>query len=245
MIDKSNALKVGNKGNMKNNIGEQISHIAFIMDGNGRWAKGRGLKRTDGHREGAKAAERVIKHCLECGIKCVSLYAFSTENWSRPKEEIDTLFGLIKRFVKNIHKSIDKDNVRVVFMGDITRFPPDIHKTFEGVRDKSADKTGGVINIGLNYGSRDEIVRAVNRAVEDGKPVTDAQFESLLYTDGLPPLDLVVRSSGEYRLSNFMMWQAAYAELFFLNTLWPDMDEKELDKVFEEFLQRNRRFGGL
>jgi len=222
-----------------------IKHIAFIMDGNGRWAKARGKKRTEGHREGARAAERVVKHCLEKGIECVSLYAFSTENWSRPKDEVDELFGIVRRFVKNIRKNIDRHDIRITFMGDTSVFPPDLAAVVEEVKAASADKTGGTLNVGLNYGARDEILRAANLAVQGGVQLDKEGFGRLLYTAGLPELDVLVRTSGEHRLSNFMLYQAAYAEMFFINTLWPDLKPAELDKIFQEYKKRDRRYGGI
>ncbi|MCL2370110.1 MAG: polyprenyl diphosphate synthase [Firmicutes bacterium] len=229
----------------KTKIQTQISHVAFIMDGNGRWAKARGLKRSAGHREGAKATKRIVEHCFKCGVKCVSVYAFSTENWSRPKEEIEALFLIVKNYVKNILKGIDKNNYKVTFMGDTSKFPPELVDIIEEVKKRSANKTGGIFNLGLNYGSRDEIVRAVNLAVKNGKEQTIDSFDKLMYTGEHPPLDLIIRTSGEQRLSNFMLWQVAYAELFFTDTFWPDFETNELDSIFDNFSNRDRRYGGV
>ena len=222
-----------------------ISHIAFIMDGNGRWAKSRGQKRSAGHKEGAKTTKRIVEHCFKRGVKCVSVYAFSTENWSRPKEEVDALFSIVKSYVKSILKGIDKSNTKVTFMGDTSKFPSDAIEIIEEVKRRSANKTGNIFNLGLNYGSRDEIVRAVNLAVESGRSQTIDSFDKLMYTGNHPPLDLIIRTSGEQRLSNFMLWQTAYAELFFTKTLWPDFQTEELDAVFDDFLSRDRRYGGI
>lgn len=224
----------------------ELKHIAFIMDGNGRWAKRRLLPRKIGHREGVKALERVINACEKRGIKEVSFYAFSTENWSRPQEEIDALFDMVRKFADNELKSYVERNMTVRFMGDITKLPKDtldaLNKITSTVRQNGE---GMVVNIGLNYGGRDEIVTAVKALVDSGEEITKENIESRLYTKGMSDPDVIVRSSGEKRLSNFMLWQSAYSELIFIDDLWPDFNAATVDSIIDEYAKRTRRFGGL
>ncbi len=224
----------------------ELKHIAFIMDGNGRWAKRRLLPRKIGHREGVKALERVINACEKRGIKEVSFYAFSTENWSRPQEEIDALFDMVRKFADNELKSYVERNMTVRFMGDITKLPKDtldaLNKITSAVRQNGE---GMVVNIGLNYGGRDEIVTAVKALVDSGEEITKENIESRLYTKGMSDPDVIVRSSGEKRLSNFMLWQSAYSELIFIDDLWPDFNAATVDSIIDEYAKRTRRFGGL
>lgn len=221
-------------------------HIGFILDGNGRWATARKLPRSVGHRKGTVALKRVLNACIKYGVEAVSLYAFSSENWKRPQKERETLFSMIKEFVRDdIAKSLVKP-VKIQVMGDITALPQDVQEAIEKAIIDTQKNDGMIVNIGLNYGSRDEIVTAVNRAIKAG--VTDFTkeiIESYLDTANLPPLDLIVRTSGEIRLSNFMLWQCAYSEMIFLDKLWPDMKKKDVDEIIEEFSGRNRKFGGL
>ncbi len=224
----------------------ELKHIAFIMDGNGRWAKKRLLPRKVGHREGVKALERVINACEKRGIKEVSFYAFSTENWSRPQEEIDALFDMVRKFADNELKSYVERNMTVRFMGDVTKLPKDtldaLNKITSAVRQNGE---GMVVNIGLNYGGRDEIVTAVKALVDSGEEITKENIESRLYTKGMSDPDVIVRSSGEKRLSNFMLWQSAYSELIFIDDLWPDFNAATVDSIIDEYAKRTRRFGGL
>ncbi len=224
----------------------ELKHIAFIMDGNGRWAKRRLLPRKIGHREGVKALERVINACEKRGIKEVSFYAFSTENWSRPQEEIDALFDMVRKFADNELKSYVERNMTVRFMGDITKLPKDtldaLNKITSAVRQNGE---GMVVNIGLNYGGRDEIVTAVKALVDSGEEITKENIESRRYTKGMSDPDVIVRSSGEKRLSNFMLWQSAYSELIFIDDLWPDFNAATVDSIIDEYAKRTRRFGGL
>lgn len=223
------------------------THIAFIMDGNGRWATQRGLSRSDGHRQGAEALKKVVKACSQKGIKVVSVYAFSCENQSkRPQSEIKFLFSLITQFVKKEMKDYVNSGYRVMFSGDISQLPKATQNAVKKVVDASKNNNGLVVNIALNYGSHQEIVRAVNTILQSGlREIDEQMLEDCLYTAGLPPLDLVVRSSGEKRLSNFMLWQASYSELIFLDKHWPDFDESTLDEILVEYSMRNRRFGGI
>ena len=220
-------------------------HIAFIMDGNGRWAKARLLPRKAGHRAGVKALKRVIDACEEAGVLCVSFYAFSTENWKRPQDEIDALFGMVKEFADKELMKYVKRNMRVVFMGDISMLPDETRESIAKVEKAVEGNKGMVVNIGLNYGGRDEIIHAVERLTESGDAITKENLEKYLYTSGLPDPDIIVRSSGEERLSNFMLWQCAYSEFIFLDDYWPDFDKKTIAKIIEIYSNRNRRFGGL
>ncbi len=221
-------------------------HIAFIMDGNGRWAAERNLSRSDGHKQGAEALKTVVKACSEAGIQAVSVYAFSCENWSRPQSEIKFLFSLITQFAKKELKKYADSGYRVMFSGDISQLPKSTQNAIKKVADLSKDNTGIMVNIALNYGSRQEITRAVNKILQSGlKEVDEQMIEDCLYTATLPPLDLIVRSSGEKRLSNFMLWQCAYSELIFIDKYWPDFDGDVINEILTEYSSRDRRFGGV
>ncbi len=221
-------------------------HIAFIMDGNGRWAAERGLQRSEGHRAGAEALKKVLIACAEKGVQAVSVYAFSCENWSRPQAEIKFLFSLISQFAKKELKKYADKGYRVMFSGDLTQLPQSTNNAIKKVIDASKNNTGMVVNIALNYGGRQEIVRAVNMILQSGiRQVDEQMVEDCLYTASLPALDVVVRSSGEKRLSNFMLWQCAYSEFIFLDKFWPDFDGKTVDEILKEYSSRDRRFGGI
>ena len=221
-------------------------HIAFIMDGNGRWAAQRGLQRSDGHRAGAEALKNMLDACSEQGIEVVTVYAFSCENWSRPQSEIKFLFSLISKFAKKELQNYADRGYRVMFSGDLTQLPQSTKNAIKKVMDYSKNNTGMIVNIALNYGARQEIVRAVNMILQSGiRNIDEQMFEDCLYTAGLPQLDLIVRSSGEKRLSNFMPWQCAYSELIFLDKYWPDFDKDTLIEILKEYSSRDRRFGGI
>lgn len=221
-------------------------HIAFIMDGNGRWAAQRGLQRSDGHRAGAEALKNMLDACSEQGIEVVTVYAFSCENWSRPQSEIKFLFSLISKFAKKELQNYADRGYRVMFSGDLTQLPQSTKNAIKKVMDYSKNNTGMIVNIALNYGARQEIVRAVNMILQSGiRNIDEQMFEDCLYTAGLPQLDLIVRSSGEKRLSNFMLWQCAYSELIFLDKYWPDFDKDTLIDILKEYSSRDRRFGGI
>lgn len=219
------------------------NHIAFIMDGNGRWAKKRLLPRKVGHREGVKALQRVVDICRDFNIKAVSFYAFSTENWSRPQDEIEALFGMVKKFADEELPRYAKDNYIVKFMGDITALPSDVKESLDRIANDVKNNTGMIVNIGLNYGGRDEIVMAANKVLTDGLPLTKENIDKYLYTAGIGDPDIIVRSSGEQRLSNFMLWQSAYSELIFRKELWPDFDKNVIESILTEYSSRDRRFG--
>ena len=216
------------------------------MDGNGRWAKSRGLPRSAGHRSGATALKKVIRGCIKYGIEVVSIYAFSSENWKRPEKERNTIFNMIRKFVSDDVVNKFSVPICVRLMGDVTALPSDVCDSLLKTQEETKNNVGITVNIGINYGSRDEIVRAVNKAVNDGVNIfSEDTIETYLDTSGLPELDLVVRTSGEIRLSNFMMWQASYSEFIFLDKRWPEMKESDVKEIIEEFSKRSRRFGGL
>lgn len=221
-------------------------HVGFIMDGNGRWAKLRGKPRSFGHIKGSDNVEKVVTGCFERGVYAVTLYAFSTENRSRPKEEVDKILSLLEKFLKKYIKTLVKNEVKLVFSGDLSVLPKSLKNLAEEKTQQTENFTKNVLNIALNYGSRAEIIRACNALIKSGKSeVTEKDFENELYTKFLPEIDLIVRTGGEKRLSNFFMYQAAYAELYFTDVYWPDFGEEELDKALLWFSKRQRRFGNV
>jgi undecaprenyl diphosphate synthase len=216
------------------------------MDGNGRWAKARHLPRVAGHRKGIETVRTVSRAARSLGIEVLTLYAFSSENWRRPAEEISDLMGLLRHFIKSDLDELAREGVRLRVIGDHTAFAPDLVDLIDGALARTASNTGSTLVIGLNYGSQDEIVRAVRKlAGHDPAQIDAAAVEAALDTGDLPPVDLLIRTSGEHRLSNFMLWQAAYAELLFVDTLWPDFGADALNDALVAFHRRERRFGGL
>lgn len=221
-------------------------HVGIIMDGNGRWAKQRGKPRSYGHKKGADVIDEVVTACFERGADAVSLYAFSTENWVRPKEEVDAIFGLLGILIDKKLAKLIKNEVKLIISGDISPLPESLRKKCSNAVQKSGKFKGKVLNVALNYGSRAEITRAVNVALGSGRTeITEEDISAGLYTAGLPDIDLVIRTSGEMRLSNFFLWQCAYAEFYFTDVLWPDFHKEELGKAFEWYSHRKRRFGGV
>ena len=221
-------------------------HIAFIMDGNGRWAKKRLLPRKAGHRQGVKALERVVAACEKRGVEMVTFYAFSTENWARPQDEIDALFAMVAEFADTRLKEYVDRGLRILFIGDLTSLPQKTREACAHIVEAAKNNKGMIVCIALNYGGRDEIVRAVRTLLQSGLKDVDAEtLSDCMYTGGLPDPDVIVRSSGEKRLSNFMLWQAAYSEFVFRDELWPDFDEKIIDAVLEEYASRDRRYGSV
>ena len=219
-------------------------HIAFIMDGNGRWAKSKGQPRNFGHLKGSERIEEIVLKSFDLGVECVSFYAFSTENWARPKEEVDKLMSILKSFLKKHLKLLVKNQVKLVISGDIESLSPDLVNAINSALEKTKDFSGKVMNIAFNYGGRQEILHAVNTLLKSGKTsVTEEEFASELYTKGLPDIDLMIRTSGEQRTSNFFPWQLVYAELYFTEVLWPDFSKDELIKAIEWYTSRERRFG--
>ena len=227
------------------------NHIAIILDGNGRWAKKRGMPRSFGHVKGCENLEDICEVAKELGVKYLTVYAFSTENWKRSKEEVDGLMKLFRNYLKKCIKISQKNNMRVKVIGDITAFDSDIQESIEKLEDFSKDFTDLHFQIALNYGSRDEITRAVNRMLEDQKagkletPVSENTISGYLDTAGIPDPDLMIRTSGELRLSNFLLWQLAYSEFYFTDVPWPDFKKEELVKAIEKYNERDRRYGGV
>ncbi|NLJ99353.1 MAG: isoprenyl transferase [Tissierellia bacterium] len=227
-------------------------HIAIIMDGNGRWAKDRSLPRTSGHQEGMKRVVDIVEATNNLGVEYLSLYAFSTENWKRPKKEIDALMKILVFYIRNELDKIHKNNIKIKIMGDISLLPKVPRKEVEKAIEKTKNNSKMVLNIGLNYGSRDEIIRSIKNILEDvnlGKIDKDdinvELFSKYLYTKDIPDPDLLIRPSGELRLSNFMLYQIAYTELWFSDIYWPDFKEEYLYKAILDYQKRNRRFGGI
>ena len=227
------------------------NHIAIILDGNGRWAKKRGMPRSFGHVKGCENLDDICEVAKELGVKYLTVYAFSTENWKRSKEEVDGLMKLFRNYLKKCIKISQKNNMRVKVIGDITAFDSDIQESIEKLEDFSKDFTDLHFQIALNYGSRDEITRAVNRMLEDQKagkletPVSEDTISGYLDTAGLPDPDLMIRTSGELRLSNYLLWQLAYSEFYFTDVPWPDFKKEELVKAIEKYNERDRRYGGV
>jgi undecaprenyl diphosphate synthase len=218
-------------------------HVAIIMDGNGRWAKKRHLPRAVGHQRGVEAVRKLVRAARAMGLEALTLYAFSTENWRRPEDEISDLMGLLKRFILSDLDEFAANGVRLRIIGDYKAFPADVVELIEGALAKTAGNTGTTLVVALNYGAQDEIARAAAKAAAKGE-VTPAAIEAELDTAGLPPLDLLIRTSGEVRLSNFLLWQAAYAELLFIDVLWPDFTPAHLEEALAQFTRRDRRYGG-
>ncbi|MFW5996890.1 MAG: isoprenyl transferase [Verrucomicrobiota bacterium] len=226
-------------------------HIAIIMDGNGRWAHRHNKPRIEGHRAGAEAVRRVVEECSELGVEFLTLYAFSSENWKRPPDEVRYLMNLLQDFLEQYQQDFDKHEIRLNVVGDIQRLPGFVRRRLNNVMKKTAHYQRGVLTLALSYGGRDEIVKAARRMAEevaDGKlgfdEFTEDKFASYLYTTGLPDPDLLIRTSGEQRLSNFMLWQSSYTELWFTERLWPDFGKQDLQEAVTSYRQRTRRFGG-
>ena len=221
------------------------AHIALIMDGNGRWAKRRFRPRSYGHRMGVQNMVRICSHAFRLGVRIVTVYALSTENLYRPREELDGLFELIRTYFSKKKDKLLEMGVKINVIGDLTVFPADIRENILRVMDETNGCTDGLFNICLDYGSRQEIMRAVNAAVAQGRFVDEASFSALLQTGGLPDPDLIIRTGGEVRLSNFLLYQAAYSELYFSNKMWPEFSKRDLEKAIENYSARDRRFGNV
>ena len=225
---------------------DRLKSVAIIMDGNGRWAKRRLLPRTKGHERGAAIIEDVLKAFRDIGVKYLTLYAFSTENWKRDKIEVDGIFDLVRKHIKENYQRFINDNVKIVVMGQIERLPVDLQQMLVDLIEKTKTNTGMIVNIGLSYGSRPELVRAFNNLSQKGiKDITEQDIANELYTSSLPDPDLIIRTSGEQRLSNFMLFQSAYSELWFPKVHWPDFDKKWLIKAIIEYQKRERRYGNV
>lgn len=227
-------------------------HIAIILDGNGRWAKAKGMPRTYGHTVGAKNVETISKACHKLGVKYLTLYAFSTENWSRPDDEVAALMKLLSEYIKTCMNTAKKENLRIRFIGDLTKLDSKLQEEIRELEEYSAQSDGLTLTIAVNYGSRDEILRATKAMITDAKKgvLSETDLDASIYstyldTKDLPDPDLMIRTSGEQRLSNYLLWQLAYAEFYFTSVPWPDFDEEELKKAVAEYENRNRRFGGV
>nr|WP_236911943.1 isoprenyl transferase [Clostridium sp. Cult1] len=248
LMDKDEIIELKNKIDLD----RVPKHVAIIMDGNGRWAKKRFLPRTAGHQEGMKRVIEIVEVAEKLNIKYLSLYAFSTENWKRPKEEIDGLMKLLVQYIRIELDRIHKNNVKIQTMGDLNKLPKFAKKEVERAIEKTKNNTKMILNIGLNYGGRDEIVRGIKNLLEDYKmgklkeeDIDEEIFKNYLYTNNLPDPDLLIRPSGELRLSNFMLYQIAYTEFWFSHIYWPDFKEEEFYKAIIDYQRRNRRFGGI
>ena len=227
-------------------------HIAIVMDGNGRWATKRGLPRTAGHGAGSETFRQIATYCKEIGVEYLTVYAFSTENWKRSQEEVGAIMGLLKKYLFEAIEKMEQDQIRLEFFGNLSRLSPDLQELAQKTREISSKYKGFQANICLNYGGRDEIVRAAQayaRKCLNGEAnpeeLTEDQFGSLLFSGGVPDPDLIIRPSGEVRISNFLLWQSAYAEYYFTDVLWPDFTPAELEKAIAAYNLRNRRFGGV
>ena len=220
-------------------------HIAIIMDGNGRWAKKRGLPRTAGHKVGAEVFRKIATYCKNLGVKYLTVYAFSTENWKRPAEEVDTLMALFKNYMLEAIDTMERDHIRLQFFGDMSAVSPELQALVERTNEMSRHIEGFQANICLNYGGRDEILHAARECTAAGEELTEENFAKHLYSAGVPDPELIIRPSGEIRLSNFLLWQCAYSEFYFCDTLWPDFDERTLDAAIIDYQKRDRRFGGV
>lgn len=226
-------------------VDDCLKHIAFIMDGNGRWAKKRSMPREVGHVSGAKNFKKVIRYCGDKGVKIITVYAFSTENWKRPKNEVDAIMKLLSNYIDDAVSSVDENNIQLHFLGDMSIFPEEIQAKIANAEAVSKDKEL-ILNIALNYGARAELAHACEVIIKEGKTkVSEDDISNALYTSHCPDPDLIVRTGGDLRLSNFLLWQAAYAEFYFTDTLWPDLDEREIDSIIDNFYSRKRRFGGV
>ncbi len=227
------------------------NHIAIIMDGNGRWAKKRGLPRTAGHFKGAEVFQKITRHCEKIGVKALTVYAFSTENWSRPLSEVESIMNLLRKYLKDAF-GFKGENIKITFIGERQRLDDDIVKLMHEIEQVSKDNTGLKLNVAINYGGRDEIINATKEIAKlaeqnlvDIEDLTEQDFEKYLYTKDSPPVDLILRPSGEQRISNFLLWQSAYSEFVYMDVLWPDFSPKDLDKAIAAFCKRSRRFGGI
>lgn len=227
-------------------------HVAIVMDGNGRWAKKRGLPRTAGHAAGAENFRTIATYCKEIGLEYLTVYAFSTENWKRPAEEVSAIMGLLKKYLLEAVGRMERDRVKMCFFGDLSPLPAELRALCERTREISRQYEGVQVNICLNYGGRDEILRAAKTFAQDcadGRAdpnhLTEAAFSEYLFSAGVPDPDLVIRPSGELRISNFLLWQSAYAEFYFTDVLWPDFSKEELHRALASYQGRSRRFGGV
>lgn len=220
-------------------------HIAIIMDGNGRWAKKRGLPRTAGHKVGAETFRKIALYCKALGVEYLTIYAFSTENWKRPAEEVSTLMSLLKKYMQEAIDTMERDKMKLRFFGDLSALSPELQDLARRANAVADRVEGFQANLCINYGGRDEILHAAKLCAVVGEEMTEENLEKHLYSAGIPDPELIIRPGGELRLSNFLLWQCAYSEFYFCDTLWPDFGEKDLDEAIVAYQQRDRRFGGV
>lgn len=220
-------------------------HIAIIMDGNGRWAKKRGLPRTAGHKVGAETFRKIALYCKALGVEYLTIYAFSTENWKRPADEVSTLMSLLKKYMQEAIDTMERDQMKLRFFGDLSALSPELQALAHKANEVADRVEGFQANLCINYGGRDEILHAARECAAAGEEMTEENLERHLYSAGIPDLELIIRPGGELRLSNFLLWQCAYSEFYFCDTLWPDFGERDLDEAIVAFQQRDRRFGGV
>ena len=226
-------------------VDERLEHIAFIMDGNGRWAQKRGMPREFGHSHGAATFKKIGRYCESIGIKYMTVYAFSTENWKRPQKEVDTIMKILDDYIEQCFLEMEEDNVHFRFIGNLDVFPETLREKMERIEKATAHKSF-TLNLAINYGGREEITHACNELIKQGKTsVTEADICNCVYTAGCPDPDLIVRTGGDLRTSNFLLWQSAYAEYYFTKVLWPDYSPKDVDEAVSTFYSRHRRFGGV
>lgn len=239
------ALKKGKKNIEGVVIDERLRHIAFIMDGNGRWAQKRGMPRSYGHSVGAETFRRVAEYCRKIGIRYMTVYAFSTENWKRPPEEVQTIMNILEDYINKCVGNTEEENIHVRFIGNLSVFSQDLREKMQRI-DRETAHNPFCLNIAINYGGREELVHACSALMSAGKTdITEADISQNLYTANCPDPDLVVRTGGDTRISNFLLWQSAYAEYYFTDVLWPDYSEKDVDAAVAAFYSRCRRFGGV
>lgn len=245
-LKKTGGIMFGkNKKQQKIQVDDRLQHIAFIMDGNGRWAQKRGMPREVGHTQGAATFKKIGKYCEKIGIRYMTVYAFSTENWKRPQKEVDALMKLFDEYMEIAFKEMEDEDVRLHFIGNLSVFPESVRAKMAKLERETASKPF-ILNVAVNYGGREEIVHACNKMIAEGKTeVSEADLSDAIYTAGQPDPDLVVRTGGDLRTSNFLLWQSAYAEYYFTKTLWPDYSEKDVDEAVKEFYSRKRRYGGV
>jgi undecaprenyl diphosphate synthase len=224
-------------------VDEKLQHIAFIMDGNGRWAKKRGLPRELGHKQGAQKFKEIVRYCGDIGINAVTVYAFSTENWKRPEREVNALMKLFETYIEDFAREMMHYNIKIKFIGDMSRFDEKFRKKVAELEEYTKNMKLH-LNIAINYGGRDELVHAFNKLAAEGKTdITENDISNSIYTAGCPDPDMIVRTGGDLRISNFLLWQSAYSELYFTDVLWPDLDEKAIDDAVRNFYSRKRKFG--
>ena len=220
-------------------------HIAIVMDGNGRWAKKRGLPRTAGHKVGAETFRKIALYCKALGVEYLTIYAFSTENWKRPADEVSTLMSLLKKYMQEAIDTMERDQMKLRFFGDLSALSPELQALAHKANEVADRVEGFQANLCINYGGRDEILHAARECAAAGEEMTEENLERHLYSTGIPDPELIIRPGGELRLSNFLLWQCAYSEFYFCDTLWPDFGERDLDEAIVAFQQRDRRFGGV